>query len=301
VSPAPLVHVTTVTPSRAAALQATLESRGFSFKPVAHARFSAQAEDVTVTCYLSGKLVVQGAGTDLFVRGVLGEAPTSVSDQVVISEPMIGTDESGKGDYFGPLVVAACYATPEHQDLLRQLGVRDSKQCSDLAILRVEMPLKKALPHATWALMPADYNARYRETKNLNAILGAGHAECIERVLEQTDCRRALSDKFGDERYIRAALGVRGKTVDLVQRPHAESHPAVAAASFLARAEFLHRLKELEEITIGELPRGASDRVEAAALEILRLQGEATLARVAKLHFKTTDRVRARWAKPDEP
>jgi ribonuclease HIII len=287
------VHVSTVTAAQADALRATLEERGFSFKPVAHARFSAQGESVTVTCYLSGKLVVQGAGTDLFVRSVLGQTP-SVGEPLVLTEAMIGTDESGKGDYFGPLVVAACCAAPEHQELLRQLGVRDSKLASDLGVVRAEKPLKDALPHAVWTLMPDEYNARYRERPNLNAILGTGHAACIERVLVQTHCPRALSDKFGDERYIREALGARGRTIELVQRTHAESHPAVAAASFLARAEFLHRLKELEELAVCELPRGASERVETAAVEILRLQGEATLARVAKMHFKITDRVRAR-------
>src|SRR5262249_9556636 len=140
----------------------------------------------------------------------------------------------------------------------------------------------------------------YREQANLNAILGAGHAACIERVLAQSHCPRVLSDKFGDERYIRTALGPRGRAIELVQRTHAESHPAVAAASFLARAEFLHRLSELQELTICELPRGASDRVEEAASEILKLQGEAMLARVAKLHFKITERVRLRAGRRDE-
>jgi ribonuclease HIII len=298
VTSAPQVHVTTVTPSRAAELKSILASRGYSFRSVAHARFSAQGESVTVTCYDSGKLVVQGAGTELFVRAILGETVVA-STQLELDEPVIGTDESGKGDYFGPLVVAAAYAAPEHQELLKQLHVRDSKQVSDQMILRTETALKNALPHAVWVLMPEQYNDRYRREPNLNAILGTGHATCIERVLEQRDCRKVVSDKFGDERYIRGALGARGNKVDLVQRTHAENHPAVAAASFLARAEFLHQLKSLEEITTCELPRGASDRVVAAAREILNLQGEGTLARVAKLHFKITERLRAKSTEPD--
>lgn len=200
----------------------------------------------------------------------------------------IGTDESGKGDYFGPLVIAGFYCPPGQEEVLRGLGVRDSKLVSDNRCREIAETLQRGYRHAVVAIGPERYNELYAKFLNLNRLLAWGHARAIENILEHIDCRRAVTDKFGDERYVRQALLTHGKSIDLVQKVRGESDPAVAAASILARAEFLKKLSYLGRDWGMEFPKGASLQVEAAAAEFVRRHGRENLAKVAKVHFKTT-------------
>ena len=203
----------------------------------------------------------------------------------------IGIDESGKGDYFGPLVIAAAYVTPEHESRLRLLQVRDSKRIADSRILELASAIRESCQHSLVAIGPARYNALYQRIGNLNRLLAWGHTRALENLLEQVPCGLAISDQFGDERYVLQALLSKGKSVQLVQRHRAEEDLAVAAASILARAEFLTRLKRLSEQVGLELPKGASPAVELAAKTIVQRYGRERLQEVAKLHFKTTQAV----------
>jgi ribonuclease HIII len=207
------------------------------------------------------------------------------------SGPRIGIDESGKGDYFGPLVIAAVLVTPPDEPDLRLIQVRDSKRISDGRILEMAPDIRQVCRHSVVAIGPKRYNELYEKIKNLNRLLAWGHARALENILAQTECTLAISDQFGDERFILNALLEKGKSIQLIQRPKAEDDLAVAAASILARAEFLTRLKKLsDEIGIA-LPKGASPAVEMAARTIVRMLGRAGLEGVAKLHFKTTQAV----------
>ena len=207
------------------------------------------------------------------------------------SGPRIGIDESGKGDYFGPLVIAALLVTPPDEPDLRLIQVRDSKRISDGRILEMAPDIRQVCRHSVVAIGPKRYNELYEKIKNLNRLLAWGHARALENILAQTECTLAISDQFGDERFILNALLEKGKSIQLIQRPKAEDDLAVAAASILARAEFLTRLKKLsDEIGIA-LPKGASPAVEMAARTIVRKLGRAGLEGVAKLHFKTTQAV----------
>lgn len=207
------------------------------------------------------------------------------------SGPRIGIDESGKGDYFGPLVIAAVLVTPPDEPDLRLIQVRDSKRISDGRILEMAPDIRQVCRHSVVAIGPKRYNELYEKIKNLNRLLAWGHARALENILAQTECMLAISDQFGDERFILNALLEKGKSIQLIQRPKAEDDLAVAAASILARAEFLTRLKKLsDEIGIA-LPKGASPAVEMAARTIVRKLGRAGLEGVAKLHFKTTQAV----------
>jgi ribonuclease HIII len=200
----------------------------------------------------------------------------------------IGTDESGKGDYFGPLVIAGFYCPEGQENVLRELGVRDSKTISDKRCRDIAETLQRGYLHAVVAIGPARYNELYEKFRNLNKLLAWGHARVIENILERVDCRQVVTDQFGDERFVRTALLTRGKTVTLVQRTKAESDPAVAAASILARAEFLKRLSFEGRDWGMVFPKGASAAVDAAAVEFVRLHGRESLGKVAKIHFKTT-------------
>jgi len=207
------------------------------------------------------------------------------------SGPRIGIDESGKGDYFGSLVIAAVLVTPPDEPDLRLIQVRDSKRISDGRILEMAPDIRQVCRHSVVAIGPKRYNELYEKIKNLNRLLAWGHARALENILAQTECTLAISDQFGDERFILNALLEKGKSIQLIQRPKAEDDLAVAAASILARAEFLTRLKKLsDEIGIA-LPKGASPAVEIAARTIVRKLGRAGLEGVAKLHFKTTQAV----------
>lgn len=207
--------------------------------------------------------------------------------------PRIGIDESGKGDYFGPLVIAAVYVTPEDRADLALMQVRDSKKISDGRILELAPEIRQVCKHTVVAIGPQRYNELYEKIRNLNRLLAWGHARALENLLEQVDCSLAISDQFGDERFIQHALLEKGKKITLVQQHRAEADLAVAAASILARADFLIRLKRLSEEFGTTLPKGASPTVELAGRMILKKHGPEKLRMVAKMHFKTTQAVLA--------
>ena len=203
----------------------------------------------------------------------------------------IGTDESGKGDFFGPLVVAAFFMPEGQEGALRALGVKDSKRTSDARCREIADVLKAGYVHSVVSVGPEKYNALYEKLRNLNRLLAWAHARAIENILERVPAGKAVTDQFGDERFVRNALLKKGRAIDLVQMPRAEEDPAVAAASILARAEFLERLRSLGREVGAELPKGASAAVEEAAVRLVRAKGPAILEHVAKMHFKTTSRV----------
>ncbi|MCP9471371.1 MAG: ribonuclease HIII [Nitrospira sp.] len=200
----------------------------------------------------------------------------------------IGIDESGKGDYFGPLVIAAVFVDATTQRELALMQARDSKKLSDGRILEMAPAIKTICPHSVIAIGPQKYNELYAKIKNLNRLLAWGHAKALENLLEQVSCKRAIADRFGDEQLIANALQEKGRTIVLEQRTKAESDLAVAAASILARAEFLRRLKRLSDEVGTTLPKGVSSSVELAAKMIVKKHGRERLGTVAKLHFKTT-------------
>lgn len=203
----------------------------------------------------------------------------------------IGIDESGKGDYFGPLVIAAVFVDATTQGELALMAVRDSKKISDGRILEMAPDIRAICPHSLIAIGPPKYNELYAKIKNLNRLLAWGHAKALENLLGRVSCERAISDQFGDTQLILNALQEKGRKIVLEQRTKAESDLAVAAASIVARAEFLMRLKRLSDEVGTTLPKGASPAVELAAKMVVKKHGQERLSTVAKLHFKTTKAV----------
>jgi len=151
--------------------------------------------------------------------------------------------------------------------------------------------IRTICPHSIIAIGPQRYNELYAKIRNLNRLLAWGHAKALETLLDKVSCGRAIADQFGDKRLILASLQEKGRTIVLEQRHKAESDLAVAAASILARAEFLLRLKRLSDEVGTTLPKGASSAVELAGRMIVKKHGEGRLGSVAKLHFKTTQAV----------
>lgn len=205
--------------------------------------------------------------------------------------PHIGTDESGKGDFFGPLVVAGVLADEKTAAYFLELGIKDSKKLSDKKMLSMAVEIKKAAPHSVIAISNSKYNELYSNIKNLNRLLAWGHARAIENVLEHNTCAYALSDKFGDESLIKSALMKNGRTIVLEQMCKAESDIAVAAASVLARATFVQKMQAMEETYGMTFPKGCSGLVKTAAAEFISKYGKDRLKEVCKAHFKTYNEV----------
>ena len=211
--------------------------------------------------------------------------------------PMMGSDESGKGDYFGPLVVACVYVDRKTEARLSEIGVRDSKKLNDSQISKTATSIRAicADKFTVVEIMPERYNQMYanlkREKKSLNDMLAWAHATAIESLLEKVDCERAVVDKFCDESVVLNRLKDKGKQLKVTQIPRAESYIAVAAASILARDRFVTRLNTLGGRYNVQLPKGASDKVVSTAQQLVADNGREVIAQVAKEHFKTTQAV----------
>lgn len=198
----------------------------------------------------------------------------------------IGVDESGKGDFFGPLVIAACYVGPEH--LAELDGVKDSKKLSDAMAHRLATKIKAVCPHSVISIGPAKYNELYAKFKNLNHLLAWGHARSIENVLEIQPAKLVISDQFAaGGAAVKRALFEKGKAIEFRSMVRAEADVAVAAASILARSEFLRRLEKLGEEYQIELPKGATNVIPTGKRFVAK-HGPAALSNVAKMHFKTS-------------
>jgi len=301
-------HTCQLTDEQARALERWLGEHHFRPRQVPHARFAAEGERVNVVFYESGKLVVQGKGTQEFVEFVL--EPAILKEAKLGYEgvhdpglylPRIGVDESGKGDFFGPLCVAGVYVNESVAKAWAGAGVRDSKRIgSDKTIAALARTIRET-PGCVSAVVPIGneaYNRLYARMRSVNAILAWGHARVIENLMlrryqMQPAPVRAISDQFAqDKGTVAKALMSLGREIELVQRHRAESDLAVAAASILARHEFVTRLARLGVEYGMELPKGASAAVDEAAMELVARHGPAVLDKVAKTHFRNAFRAR---------
>jgi ribonuclease HIII len=218
------------------------------------------------------------------------ETPPKESLTSFAGKARIGLDESGKGDYFGPLVIAAVYVDVQNADRLISLGVRDSKLLTDNRILAMAEEIRALCPNFVVPIGPKRYNELYNKIHNLNRLLGWGHAWTLENMLQKVSCNLAVIDQFADESYVRKVLQEKGRQITIVQRTHAEEDVAVAAASILARAKFVQRLDQLSQQVGKTLPKGASDpAIVTTGRELVAKHGKDILAEIAKLHFKTTE------------
>jgi ribonuclease HIII len=204
----------------------------------------------------------------------------------------IGVDESGKGDFFGPLIIAGVISNEDINKELLKLGVKDSKKLSDKRVLQLAEKIKEICVYNVVIIKPKRYNELTRKL-NLNKLLAWGHARVIENLLKEATlrnlkCSRAVSDQFGDEEYLLGALMQMGKKIEIMQMHRAEIDPAVASASIIARAEFLKQIEILSKRYNLNFPKGASSKVVDFANEFLKRYGKDELINVAKIHFRTT-------------
>jgi ribonuclease HIII len=292
-----------LTDAQADILKTALETRRYAFRQVPYARFAAEKEKTGVVFYESGKLVVQGKGTQEFVEfllepEILQEARLGY-EAVLNPElllPRIGVDESGKGDFFGPLCVAGVYINESVVKAWKDVGIRDSKNISSDKRIKDLAELIQKTPGCVTTVVPIGneaYNRLYRTMRSVNTLLAWGHARVIENLMGQRHRMnpppvRAISDQFASSKdTVAKALMSMGREIELIQRHKAEEDMAVAAASILARNEFVTRLGTLGKQFELELPRGASALVDKTAKEFLLKFGPENLPKVAKMHFRT--------------
>ena len=295
-----ITYIARLTKEQVSRMKKDLLSRGYDIREnIPHAYYRASKDGVSLTAFVNGKLLIQGKGAhdfiEFYLEPVLLKKVSLGYEEILdpsIGESRIGVDESGKGDYFGPLVIAAVFVDMQIARKLLDLGVADSKELSDRRIEEITDAFREHTPHSIVAVGPEKYNALYDKIGNLNRLLAWGHARALENVLiKRADCRKAIADKFADKSVLNIALMKRGRKIDIAFTEKAESDLAVAAASVLARAEFCKRLAKLEEEFGMTFPKGAGRAVEKRAKEFVAAHGVENLAKVAKLHFKITKRV----------
>lgn len=269
--------------------------------PKQYAFWEIRHKDFSATFYSSSKFVIQGKDIEPLLNKLsvefsslftLHSSPQPDLSQLTIHHsPHIGTDESGKGDFFGPLVIAGVLVDEKNNKLFMELGIKDSKTLKDEQMLKMAQQIQKNSIYSVVVISNSKYNELYKAFKNLNKLLAWGHARVIENILDKTECEHALSDKFGDESLILNALMKKGKTIKLEQRVRAESDIAVAAASVLARATFVQKMKYMENFYGCKFPKGCNDGVKDSARIFIQKYGKEKLAEVCKAHFKTYNEV----------
>ncbi len=309
------LYTSPLTAPQAEKLKAILERADWQFTPKPYTLFYAQKNKLTLAVYEKGpKVVIQGKGTQEFVEftlepEILGEARLGYEElhNPERFEAHFGVDESGKGDFFGPLVIAGVYVDRGIARHFMDIGVQDSKNIKsdkkirDLAdaIRRTQGAVNSVVP-----IRPPKYNQLVASFGNVNKLLAWGHATVIENLLGlRPDCPRALSDQFAKAPLIQRALKEKGRGIKLEQRTKAESDPAVAAASILAREAFIDWMDKTGRQYGKAFLRGASGQVRQMAAELVAARGPEVLRDIAKTHFKTASEIDPKTypPKPEPP
>ena len=273
-------------------LKSFFESRGAEFSAQQYAFWRAKTAKYCAIFYNSGKFLIQGSDISAIAAEVdafLGLQPALAANLSDFDLPIrhIGVDESGKGDFFGPLVIAGVLADENNTDTLIKAGIKDCKKVSDAQIPKLAAAIKNNCVFSIVTINPAKYNELYAKFGNLNKLLAWGHARTIENILEKADCEYALSDKFGDEKLIKNALMGKGQNIKLEQKCKAESDIAVAAASILAREQFLKTMADFSKKYGVQIPKGCNSAVIDAAKSIAARFSKDELKNLVKTHFKT--------------
>ncbi|MHC4822044.1 MAG: ribonuclease HIII [Planctomycetota bacterium] len=294
--PSPNSVTVKVDRSRAASLRDELEAAGWTLDKVPpYAKWALRGPGAKAVLYNSGKFLLQGKGAADAAATFLDHDAGAASRLERVTMPTVGSDESGKGDFLGPLTVAAVLVRPGQEEVLETLGIRDSKAMADKEATEAAAILKDAYPSAVVSIGPERYNAMHADMgSNLNRVLAWAHGKAIETVLEREDASDAAGlvvDQFAKGTVVKRALGPLGRDLPLDERPRAESHPAVAAASVLAREAYLSALDRLGHDIGVPLRKGAGSPADQAARKVVARGGRDLLARVAKMHFKNTGKV----------
>jgi ribonuclease HIII len=294
-------------------LRALCVARQWEPFEVPYARFAFRGTDVNVTAYDKRKVVViAGKGTEEFVTMTLEPEITMAAklgyDEVLHPdwfEAHAGLDESGKGDFFGPVVAATVIADKAMIDAWREAGVQDSKKIVDTQIIRLDAIIRETkgvVVEVCYCRTMARYNELMgRPGANLNRLLAWQHATALGDALAKRPVPWGLLDQFTEQPLVQRELTKKGvQNFELRMRTKAESDPVVAAASVVARAEFIRAMHALSKQFGEKLQKGAGPLVKIQAEQIMQKFGTRALGDYAKLHFRTAYEVVSAAGKLDE-
>ncbi len=292
-------------------LRAATAAKHWEQVEVPYARFAFKGPKVNVTAYTSGKVVVAGKDTEDFVQNVIESevtgAPKLGYDEVLHPdwfEAHAGLDESGKGDLFGPVVAATVIADESAVQAWLKAGVRDSKTIVDSQILKLD-DIIRATPgvvvESRYITMPEYNRVMGRPFASLNRLLAQHHADALDAALKRKWVPRGLLDQFSKEPLVQREMKKKGlERFQLDMRTKAEEDPVVAAASIVARAEFVRVMNALSREFGDKLQKGAGAPAKAQASVLIEKFGARALGDFAKLHFRTCYEVVSAAGKLDE-
>lgn len=276
-----------------------------------YAIFQANEADTVVTLYESGKLVLQGANSDIDANywveretALSGKAPiqkekkekkepTDNTDYYFISS--IGSDEVGTGDFFGPVVVTASYVDKKDIRFLEDLGVRDSKKVNDEKIIKIAPEIIKKIPYVTTILSNTEYNKNYSTDINMNKIKALLHNKALRELLSKDNYNydMIVMDQFAKPFvYFNYLKEMNNVVRNIKFTTHAEDKClSVAVSSIISRYIFLKEMKKLSEELNMTLPKGASTLVDEVGKQIVSKYGKDKLNNIAKLNFKNKEKI----------
>jgi ribonuclease HIII len=294
-------------------LRAICAARGFAPFEVAYTRFAYRSDParINIAAYTSGKVVIAGKGTEEFVTMTLEPEVTGAAkfgyDEVLHPdwfEAHAGLDESGKGDFFGPVIAATVIAEKSAIDAWRKAGVQDSKKITETRIIELDKLIRETpgvVVRTCFCGMPKYNELMSRPGANLNRLLAWQHATALEQALAVKRVPWGLLDQFSEQPLVQRELAKKAvKDFDLKMRTKAEEDPVVAAASIVARAEFVRQMHQLSKRFGGKLQKGAGPLVKEQAAQIIAKFGARALGDFAKLHFRTAYEVVSAAGKLDE-
>ncbi len=248
--------------------------------------FRFKKNGTSIIYYSSGKLLLQGKNAQEYHDKIFGQ-------KIERFEATIGSDEVGKGDYFGPMVVVSCYADSDTQKYLKDLGVTDSKKLSDVKIIELAEKITKKVDHEVEIIQPSQFNELIRQYKNIAIVLAKAHSKALNKLFNKVreqdlPLERVVVDQFSKSKN--RLLNELGDSIDMKidQMHHAESNNiVVASASILARWIFLDEWERMQDKYNFVFPKGASDVIGQGKVFVDEF-GSNELEKVAKVFFKTT-------------
>lgn len=280
-----------------------------------YALFQADDGDTVVTLYESGKAVFQGKDADLASQYWIETEKINVGtvhytnsdekgkkekkeikkDMKLYNATTIGSDEVGTGDYFGPIVVTACYVNKENKEFLEELGVRDSKKLTDEKILEIVPKIVRVIPYNTVILNNKEYNSRYSSNINMNAIKAIMHNKVLTNISkEHNDFEYAVVDQFTYPNayfsYLKNCSNIFRNITFLTKAE--DQVLSVACASIISRYVFIKEMAKISKELGILIPKGASTAVDEVALKIALEKGFDILTNYVKLNFKNTEKVK---------
>lgn len=272
-------------------------------KVIPYVVFQAQEEDTVITLYESGKAMFQGtsADVDAAMWGTIldntkeKKEEQKKADAKYYNCDAVGSDEVGTGDYFGPIVVTACYVTKEDIPFLEKLGVGDSKKIDDAKIKKIAPEIAKKIKYRSVILSNKEYNEKYTKDINMNKIKAIMHNKVLYQLMQEEKPKidYIIVDEFAREaRYYEYLNGVSAIQKNITFMTKAEDkNLAVACGSIISRYLFLKEFDKLCDSIHIPLPKGAGKDVDSIGEEVVEKYGKDKLKEIAKFNFKNTDRI----------